>query len=188
MAKLVEDVYGNALFELAVEQNRVDEYYEEATGILEILRAHPELTRICTHPQIVKEEKLQTIDAVFKGRVADETLGLMRMVIEKNHFANMEDIFAFFADRVKAHKNIGVAFISTPSELSATQKAAVEKRLLDTTEYVSFEMHYEVEPELIGGMVIRIGDRVVDSSIRTKLEHLSRELSRIQLKVGESTP
>ncbi len=188
MAKLVEDVYGNALFELAVEQNRVDDYYEEAQGILEVLDANPDLTRMMTHPQIVKEEKLQTLETVFKGKIADETLGLMRMVVEKNHFANMEDIFAFFADRVKAYKNIGVAFVSTPSELSGAQKEAVEKRLLETTEYVSFEMHYEVEPELIGGMVIRIGDRVVDSSIRTKLEHLSRELSKIQLKVGESTP
>ena len=188
MAKLVEDVYGNALFSLAVEQNRVDEYSEEAAAILAVLRSNPDLTRMMTHPQIVKEEKLQTIDTIFKGRIADETLGLIRMVIEKNHFASMENIFAFFEDKVKAYKNIGVAFISTPIELSEKQKKAVEQRLLDTTEYVSFEMHYTVEPELIGGMVIRIGDRVVDSSIRTKLEHLSRNLSKIQLKVGESTP
>lgn len=188
MAKLVEDVYGNALFELAVETGRVDEFYEEANSLIEILSSNPELTAMCTHPQIVKEEKLNTLDNCFKGRIADETLGLMRMVVEKNHFANMEDIFRYFADRVKAYKNIGVAYVSTPAELSAAQKKAVEDRLLSTTDYVSFEKHYDVEPELIGGMVIRIGDRVVDSSIRTKLERLSGELSKIQLKVGESTP
>ena len=67
-------------------------------------------------------------------------------------------------------------------------KKNVEKKLLDTTDYVSFEMHYEVEPDLIGGMVIRIGDRVVDSSVRTKIYELSKELSKIQLKVGETAP
>ena len=55
MAKLVEDVYGNALFELAAEQNRIDAFYEEAEGILAVLKANPDLTRMMTHPQIVKE-------------------------------------------------------------------------------------------------------------------------------------
>ncbi|MBQ7677001.1 MAG: ATP synthase F1 subunit delta [Lachnospiraceae bacterium] len=183
MAKLVEDVYGNALFELAVEQNRIDAFYEEADGILAVLEANPELTGMMTHPQIVKEEKLETIDTVFKGHIADETLGLMRMVIEKDHFANMEGIFHYFADRVKAYRNIGVCYVSTPVELSDAQKKAVEARLLDTTDYVSFEMHYAIEPELIGGMVIRIGDRVVDSSVKTKIEHLSRELSKTRINV-----
>ena len=68
------------------------------------------------------------------------------------------------------------------------QKAAVEKRLLATTKYVKFEMHYDVDAALIGGMVIRIGDRVVDSSVKTKLYDLTRELSKIQLKVGECAP
>ena len=49
-------------------------------------------------------------------------------------------------------------------------------------------MHYDVDAALIGGMVIRIKDRVVDSSIQTKLYDLTRELSKIQLKVGECAP
>jgi F-type H+-transporting ATPase subunit delta len=49
-------------------------------------------------------------------------------------------------------------------------------------------MHYAVDSALIGGMVIRIGDRVVDSSVRTKLSALTRELSKIQLKAGECAP
>ena len=49
-------------------------------------------------------------------------------------------------------------------------------------------MHYSVDAALIGGLVIRIGDRIVDSSVKTKLYNLTRELSQIQLKVGENTP
>ena len=60
--------------------------------------------------------------------------------------------------------------------------------MIQTTKYVEFEMHYDVDTALIGGMVIRIKDRVVDSSIKTKLYDLSRELSKIQLKVGECAP
>ena len=73
-------------------------------------------------------------------------------------------------------------------ELNAVQKEKVEEKLLKTTHYEAFEMHYEVDESLIGGMVIRIGDRVVDSSVKQKLSQLTRELSKIQLKVGECAP
>ena len=97
-------------------------------------------------------------------------------------------VFTYFIDEVKEYKNIGTAYVTSAMELSDVQKAAVEKRLLETTKYVKFEMHYDVDSELIGGMVIRIGDRVVDSSVRTKLYDLTRELSKIQLKAGECAP
>ena len=97
----------------------------------------------------------------------------------------MDSVFNYFIDEVKEYKNIGTAYVTSAMELSDAQKAAVEKRLLETTKYVKFEMHYDVDAELIGGMVIRIGDRVVDSSVRTKLYDLTRELSKIQLKAGE---
>ncbi len=66
-------------------------------------------------------------------------------------------------------------------ELTQKQKASLEKRLLETTSYQSFRIDYSVDAGLIGGMVIRIGDRVVDSSIRTKLGNMAKELSKIQL-------
>ena len=53
--------------------------------------------------------------------------------------------------------------------------------LIDTTGYVSMEMNYDIDESLIGGMVIRIGDRVVDSSIKSKLAGLKKELSSLQL-------
>ena len=138
------------------------------------------------HPKIVKEEKIEVVENIFKGRVSDEIVGLMVMVIEKDHFKDMEDIFSYYIDQVKEYKNIGVAYVKSPMELSSAQKKSIEKKLLDTTDYVSFEMNYEVEPDLIGGLVIRIGDRVVDSSVKTKIYELSREMSKIQLKVGET--
>ena len=71
--------------------------------------------------------------------------------------------------------------MTTAVALSDAQKSAVEKRLLETTRYESFEMNYSVDESLIGGMVIRIGDRVVDSSIKTKLYELSKQLRSIQI-------
>ncbi len=178
MAKLVSNVYGDALFELALEQQRLDDYLDEAQCIKEALADNPDFPQVMTHPKVTKEDKLNTLEAVFKGRVSDEVVGLMRMVVEKSHFADMPDILDYFIARVMEEKNIGVATVVTAVELDAQQKEAVEARLLETTPYVSFHMSYSVQPSLIGGMVIRIGDRVVDSSVASKLELLARELSK----------
>ena len=60
-------------------------------------------------------------------------------------------------------------------------KSEIEAKLLETTSYVEIRTRYEVDESLIGGMVIRIGDRVVDSSVKSKLEKMARELNKIQL-------
>ena len=188
MAKLVSNVYGDALFELATEEGRLDEFFQEAEGVLSVLSENQELSQMMNHPKINKEEKLTILDSVFKGRISDEVLGLIRMIEEKDHFSEIDNILLYFIDRVYEQKNIGKALVSTPLELTDAQKQQVEKRLLETTKYVSFNITYVVDPTLVGGMVIRIGDRVVDSSVKTQLSKLSRELSNIQLKVGECAP
>ena len=185
MAKLVSKTYGDALFALAVEEHMVDQLYEEAQAVAQILRENTELTRLMNHPKIEKEEKIKIITDIFTGKVSEELVGLLRMIVDKGHFEQVDSVFTYFIDEVKEYKNIGTAYVTSAMELSDAQKAAVEKRLLETTKYVKFEMHYDVDSELIGGMVIRIGDRVVDSSVRTKLYDLTRELSKIQLKAGE---
>ena len=176
MAKLVSKTYGDALFEVALESGRMDEFRDEAVAVKAALNENPELFKLMSHPKIVKEEK---------EKISAEFVGLLRLIVEKGHFAKVDTVLDYFIDCVKEYKNIGTAYVTSAMELSEAQKAAVEKRLLETTKYVKFEMHYAVDSALIGGMVIRIGDRVVDSSVRTKLNDLTRELSKIQLKAGE---
>ena len=72
MAKLVENVYGDALFELAVEQGTQDQILEECKAVAGILESNEDLLRIMNHPKIVKDEKLQVVENVFKGRVSNE--------------------------------------------------------------------------------------------------------------------
>ena len=71
--------------------------------------------------------------------------------------------------------------MTTAVPLKEEQCKRIEQKLLDTTEYTKMEMHYHLDESLIGGMVVRIGDRVVDSSIKTKLSELQKELLKVQL-------
>ena len=181
MAKLVSKTYGDALFEVAREKNQLDEFLEEVKAVLTAVQENNELIKLISHPKIAKEEKIQIVTDIFSGKVSDELVGLLRMIVDKGHFEEVEGVLTYFIDEVKEFKNIGTAYVTSAIALSDAQKAAVEKRLLETTKYIKFEMHYKVDAGLIGGMQIRIGDRVVDSSIQTKLSNLEAQLLKIQL-------
>ena len=181
MAKLVSKVYGDALFETALDKNEMDTLYEEVRVLVLILKDNPELLTLLGNPQIVKEEKVAIIHQVFDQKVAKDLMGFLAIIVEKDRQSDMIPIFEYFIARVKEYKKIGAAYVTSAVELRAEQKTGLEERLLATTPYVEFEMHYQVDPELLGGLVIRIGDHVVDSSIKTRLYELKKELSALQL-------
>ncbi|GHU41924.1 F0F1 ATP synthase subunit delta [Clostridia bacterium] len=188
MAKLVSKTYGDALFELAVESSRMDELLAEVEAVSAILAANGEFLKLMNHPKIVKEEKQRILDEVFAGQISKGLMGFMRVLVLKDRYDQVESVFSYFVAQVKEYKSIGTAVVSSAFPLTEIQKWKIEDKLLKTTKYVSFDISYQTDESLIGGMIIRIGDRVVDSSVSGKLARLRRELSKIQLKAGECTP
>ena len=181
MAKLVSSTYSQALFETGIEDGTLENLYEEALLVIEVLKENPDFSRLMNHPKILREDKEQIMESVFKGRLSDEFTGFLKIIVSNRRYDEIDSIINDFVKKVKEYKKIGVAYVTTPLELTEGQKKSVKQKLLDTTGYVSMEMNYDIDKSLIGGMMIRIGDRVVDSSIKSKLEELKKELSSIRL-------
>lgn len=181
MAKLISKTYGDALFDIAVENNKTDVFFEEIKGLKQVLAENPELLRFLGHPDIELSEKVAVVENVFNGRISAEIVGLLRIVVTKGRASYLTGILDYFIAKTKEFKKIGVASVTSAAELSDVQKKKIVEKLLSSTSYKEFEMNYKVDPELIGGVVIRIGDRVVDGSVRNKLANLKKELSSIQL-------
>ena len=182
MAKLVSKTYGDALFELAVTENLTDSLLEEIQMVQTVLKENEDFEKILMHPEISKSEKIQVIENVFKGQTSDALTGLLRIVVTKGRYKDLPDIFAYFIARVKEYKKIGVAVVTSAILLGDEQKQKIEKKLLDTTHYETMEIDYKVDESLIGGLMIRIGDRVVDSTIKSKLGKLTANLMKISLE------
>ena len=182
MAKLIAGTYGDALFELAVEQNLTDSVMQEIDFLQTVLKENSDFEKILMHPEIPKQKKLQLIENVFKGRISDALTGFLRIVVTKGRYENLPDIFAYFIARVKEYKKIGIAQVVSAIPLRDEQKQKIEQKLLETTHYETMEIDDKVEESSIGGLMIRIGDRVVDSTIRSKLSALTGSLMKISLE------
>ncbi len=181
MAKLVSKAYADALFEIAMEGKKSDLFLQEAQDILTTLEQNPQFNKLMKHPKVSVREKEQIIDEVFQNRISKEMASLIKLLIYKERYDEIFDIFLCLTERIKQEKKIGVALVTTAVELTQQKKAAIEKHLLDTTPYKSMEVHFEVEQMIIGGIIIRMKDRVMDNSVRTRLEELKKQLLQIQI-------
>ena len=181
MAKLAASAYGQALYELAIESGSAAEYLDEVQIVLEAFKENGELTDFLNNPKISKTDKARTMESIFDTRVRKDITGLIVLAVEKDRQQCIQGILEYFIAAVKEYLKIGIVSVATPMELSDKQKAEVEKRILETTTFKKLEMNYSIDKSLIGGMVIRIGDRVVDTSIKTRLAGLTKELNKLQL-------
>ena len=181
MAKLVSGVYGEALYEVAKGSGSSDDIYSEVQAFREILDASPDFGKLMLHPSVPKEEKKQIVEKTFRGRVSDDLTGFLITVVDKERFKELDSIFEYFTDRIKADRGIGVVYITSPMDLDDKARLAVETKIMETTSYKTLETHYIVDPSIIGGIVIRIGDRVADASVKTRLDDLTSRLLDIQL-------
>lgn len=181
MAKLVSKVYGDALFSLAMEEGRLDEIWDEVKGLRAALEENKEFMEIMAHPEMTQEKSRDLVENAFQGKLSDTMMGFLQILVKKGRFGEILPVLDHFESEAKECKKIGVVYVTTPAELTQEQRSDVEERLRATSGYKSLEMNYIVEPKLLGGIRIRIGDRVVDNSIQTKLEEMTRSLAKVRV-------
>ncbi|MBO4325151.1 MAG: ATP synthase F1 subunit delta [Lachnospiraceae bacterium] len=179
---IVSGTYGHALFELAVEQNEIDSLMEEAAVVDEVFRTNPEFCSLLNHPRIGADQKAALIEEAFSGRVSGNMTGFLIILVRNDRQREIRSSLAEFMAEVKEYRHIGICHVVSALPLSDEQKSRLVNKLIETTDYREFEMDYRVDPDLIGGMTIRIGDRVLDSSIRSQLNGLRKSLQAVSVE------
>lgn len=178
MGKLVSKVYGDALFSLTLEENTLPIVWEEVKLITETLQNNEELSSLMTHPGLTSDEKQGILRTVFEDGLSDTMMGFLCVILQKRHFDKILSVLDYFQSRAKEHNKIGIAYVTTALPIANEQKEKIERKLLEVTTYQSFEMHFNEEHELIGGMRVRIGDRIVDDSIKAKLDEMKEGVKK----------
>ena len=176
--------YRDALYEIAVEEDKTAAYLKQLQLIEEQLMHHQTFFQILKHPKIAKEQKKQSVEEVF-GKDTDLTvLNFLKLLIDKGRFQEIAEITKEFAKRYRKEHNIVIAYVKSAKELSTDE----QKRLIDLLEQKlskQVELNLSVEEELLAGMRIKINDVVLDYTALGHLAHL-KHMAKISDQYTES--
>ncbi len=181
MARLVSKVYGDALFQLASEEGILEEIAKEAVALKEGVGSEPEILQVFTDPEIPRNECENKLQTMFGTMFSSTMMGFLHVLIQKGRMKELPAILSYFEAQYKEAKGIGEVYVTTPFPLEDSQKKAIQKRLLETAPYETLDIHYELDPLLLGGIRIQINDRVVDHTIQSNLETMTDLLSQLRV-------
>jgi F-type H+-transporting ATPase subunit delta len=178
MAKLVAKTYSDALFEVGIEQNSLDKFLEELVFIENMFNEYPEFFELFVTPRISIESRKDAMEEVFKEKISDEMMNFLKILLDKKRGNEFSYIKEEFERAVHAHNNIIKATVITAVEMNEDQSEKVKEKLSGLTGN-KILLKNKVDKDLIGGMVIYIGDKVIDGSLKKRLNDIKEELAQI---------
>ena len=167
--------YAAALFLQAQKENRLDETYREIQVVAETVRQTPSLSRII-HQQLLDEtHKKAALKSVFGASVSSATMGFLNLLVDKRRIGLLPEAASEFVGQVRSFRNIEVATATTAIPLTPEQEAELV-RTFEARTGKTIEMKTEIDPSVLGGVRVRIGDTVFDGTVHGNLERLREQL------------
>lgn len=174
--------YAAALYEIASEEkvieNMVDVVEGELTAIEKVIAENPDLQRLLYHPQITPAAKKETLVKLFKGKISDVTGNFLALLVDRRRETYFADIVAEFVSLANTGRNIVAAQIASAVELNDKEKGELNL-ILGRLAGRKVQTSFTVDSSIIGGVVVRMGDKIIDGSVKTRLASLKESLKAI---------
>jgi F-type H+-transporting ATPase subunit delta len=169
--------YAKAVFDVALEEKadlaKVD---QDLRAVVEMMKGSPELARAAGFSSTTEAQRQSMMEAVSKAMSLSTLVTKMLVVLAKSNKLNlMPDLAEAYRERLLAHQNIVRAQVTSAAPLSPEKTKALEESLSKVTGK-KVELSVSVDPELLGGVVARIGSTVYDGSVKTQLQRMRQEL------------
>lgn len=172
---LIAERYAIALFELGEKDNKLDEYDADLQKIKATLDLSKDLSVFLAHPTISIGDKKEILDSIFKSEISQHSLNLMKLLLDRNRIFILTAIVNNFHTILNKKKNIVLARVITAVEINEDIKNRVKGKL-ENKFSKQIELESKIDPEIIAGMIVEIGDKIIDGSVKTKLENMRRQL------------
>lgn len=166
--------YAEAIFDLAIRQNTLDRTLEDIQGIARLFSKHT-LAYLLREPKVPAQRKETVLREALSTRVLPTSLNLALLVVQRGLVDLMPNMAAEFQKMVFAYKNQAVAEVTTAAPMDEKQETLV-KQALEKRTGKTILLETKVDPDILGGVVARVGDQVIDGSIRQRLQVLRRQL------------
>ena len=176
--------YAEALYQLASEKQALDNVESELALIEKALADYSDLATLLYHPQMPVAAKKETINKVFGPQVSEYVRNFLLLLVDKRREAALPAIIKEFTVLANQARNIAEAEVTTAAPLSEGEKAALAAKLSGVTGK-NIVLRTRVDERLMGGVVVQLGDKLIDGSVVRQLASLKAALLKTEVsKIG----
>ncbi len=168
--------YAVALAEVVLTRGEAREVRDELSAWDEMVRANPQLNEIFRHPTVAYEQKRRVLEELIRrARPRPTTANFLRVLLQNHRLGELGEISARFAQELDRRSGVVTAQVTTARPLTADAEEALRARLGELTGS-KVRLQFEVDEELIGGVVTRIGSTLYDGSVRGRLQRIRQKM------------
>ncbi len=173
--------YARALVESAKAEDVLAGVAESYAAVVVVLEQNPALPSFLEGPQVADDEKIQLVSDLFDGRVEPLLVRFFHLLIEKNRIEYLQEIGEEFAGLVEKEQGFSRAVVTTAIEMPADLEAALLEKLVRLTG-AKVILEKNVDPAVIGGVSVTLGDQIIDGTVRTNLDQLRLHLGKARVR------
>lgn len=164
--------YASALFDLAREQEALEAVAGDLEGLKGLIEESADLRRLIESPVLSREQQRAAITAIAaKGGANDLTQKFLGLLAEKRRLFALRDVITAYAQMLASHRGEIQAEVISAVPLTDEQQATVVRQLTEAAGQ-KVKIRTEVDPDLLGGLIVQVGSRMIDASLRTRLHQL----------------
>lgn len=175
---IISDRYSNALVSLAQEGKLTYEKISTDLNLVkEILTQSKDLEECLTNPVISVEDKKEILDKVFAQEIDALILNFLKVLVDKNRFDAFQEVLNSFNKALDDINNISRVTVTSAVEMSEESKKKLKAKLEEKLKK-NIVLDLDINASIIAGLIIKIGDNIIDMSLKHKLEDLSKSITR----------
>jgi F-type H+-transporting ATPase subunit delta len=165
--------YAGALFELALDQKAVDSVRKDLDQFDALVSGSADLNRLIRSPAFDADEQLKALSAILaKAGIAGLAANFLRVITTNRRLFAVRDMIRGYRALVARHKGEVTAHVTVAEKLNDRNLDALKSALKSVTGGKDIDLDVKIEPAIIGGLIVKVGSRMVDSSLRTKLNSI----------------
>lgn len=169
--------YSNALLESAIENNLLDKIYNDVVFVIETVNSNSQLKEFFESPIISNSDKKDVINKIFSIHVDKITLDFLFVLVDNGRLGILNEVLNQFSKAYNAKNNIIKPTVISAVELDDSQKNKITEKLANKLQKKVIPQ-YEVNSEIIGGLIVEIEDKTIDCSLKTKFENMKKQLTK----------
>ena len=178
--------YAGAMFDIGLKQHSLERTLEDVRGIAQVF-AHRKLAYLLREPKVPAQRKETAIRQALANKLLPTSLNLALLVVQRELVDIMPNIANELEQLVHNYKNEAIADVTTATQIDDAElteiKQALEKRTGKT-----IITRARIQPDILGGVIARVGDQVIDGSVRSRLAALRQQLLKSALSSGINLP